>query len=367
MRIIIAAGGTGGHLYPGIAIAREIRKRLKEIKVLFVVTKKPGEVETVTGEGFDARAIPSKGFLGKSKHERMLLPFYLVAGGVLFFVILLKQHPRAVVGTGGYASFIPLLLGILWGIPTIISEQDSHPGLTTRMLSRFVTEVHLAHEAAKETLSARRLFVTGNPVRDSILEGTREQAFEHFKLERDKKTVFIVGGSHGARSINRAFSLVMKRQSFPGVQFIFATGRSDYRWVEEALRESRCSVRVLPYIERMNLAYAASDLMFSRAGALTLAELMVRGVPSVLIPFPHATGGHQEENARHLEKLGAAVVLLDHELEPEKITMLIEELLHDEERLLGMRKKAKMLGRPDAGERLARRVIALVQGGNLVS
>ncbi len=337
------------------------------MKVLFIVTKRAGEMETVLKEGFKGCAIPAKGLLRKSRREQMVLPFFLAAGAMLLSMILLRHHPRVIVGTGGYASFMPLLLGILWGIPTVISEQDSHPGLTTRLLSRFVTEVHLAHESAKGALRARNLFITGNPVRDSILEGTREQALKHFKLEKGKKTIFIVGGSHGARSINTAFLDVMKKHSFPGIQFILATGRSDYHWVSESLHESKCSVRVLPYIERMNLAYAASDLMFSRAGALTLAELMVRGVPSILIPFPFATGGHQEENARHLEKLGAAVVLLDHELEHGRIIALIENLIYDEKRLLAMRNRAKMLGKPDAAPKLAQRIVALAQGGPCVS
>jgi UDP-N-acetylglucosamine--N-acetylmuramyl-(pentapeptide) pyrophosphoryl-undecaprenol N-acetylglucosamine transferase len=367
MRVIIAAGGTGGHLYPGIAVAREIRKESGSTDVLFVVTKKAGEMKTVLREGFKCYAIPSRGFLGKSKRERMVLPFSIAAGVVLFLVILLKMQPRVIVGTGGYASFVPLLLGILRGIPTVISEQDSHPGLTTRLLCRFVTEVHLSHEQAKKVLAARRAYVTGNPIRDSILEGTREQAINHFDLDAGKKTVFIVGGSHGARSINRAFTDVMNHHPFPGIQFIFQTGRMDFNWVEEALKESACAVRVLPYIERMNLAYAASDLMFSRAGALTLAELMARGVASVLIPFPFATGGHQEENARYLEKLGAAAVLLDNELQRERIVALIQELIADGERLETMRQKARMLSKPNAAKKLAQRIISLAKGGVVVS
>ena len=297
----------------------------------------------------------------------MALPLYLAAGVILFLVILLRKHPRVIVGTGGYASFIPLLLGILWGIPTIISEQDSHPGLTTRLLCRFVTEVHLSHKKAKNAIQAKMIFITGNPIRDTILEGTRERALNHFHLDAGKKTIFIVGGSHGARSMNKVFTDVMRHHPFPGTQFIFQTGRTDFDWVQDALKETLCSVRVLPYIERMNLAYAAADLMFSRAGALTLAELMARGVASVLIPFPYATGGHQEENARHLEKLGAAVVLLDHELERERIVSMIESLIADEHRLAMMRKKARMLSKPDAAVKLARRIMRRAKGGPFVS
>lgn len=363
----MAAGGTGGHLYPGIAVAREIRKRTRSAEVLFVVTQKAEEMKTVLREGFDCYALPSRGFLRKSRRERMVLPFYLIMAAMLFLALLLKKRPRAIVGTGGYASFVPLLLGVLQGIPTLISEQDSHPGLTTRLLARFVNEVHLSHGKAKPAVRARRVFVTGNPIRDSIMEGTRPQAIDHFGLETGKKTIFIVGGSHGARSINKAFTDVMKHHRFPGMQFIFQTGRTDFDWVEKALRETQCAVRVLPYIDEMNLAYAASDLMFSRAGALTLAELMARGVASVLIPFPYATGGHQEENARHLERLGAAVVLLDGELKRERIVALIEELVNDEGRLEKMRLRARALSKPDAAQQLARRVISLAKGGTGVS
>jgi UDP-N-acetylglucosamine--N-acetylmuramyl-(pentapeptide) pyrophosphoryl-undecaprenol N-acetylglucosamine transferase len=367
MRIIIAAGGTGGHLYPGIAIAREIRKETENAEILFAVTRKAGEMKTVSDEGFTCYAIPSRGFLGKRRMEKMVLPLYLAYAAVIFLSILVKKHPRVIVGTGGFATFVPVLLGVLCGIPTVISEQDSHPGLTTRMLSRFVTEVHLAHERAGGALKARRVFVTGNPIRDSILEGTRADALKHFGLEERMKTVFIVGGSHGARSINRAFVDVLKYHRFSGVQFIFQTGRTDFEWIVKMLGEPKCPVRVLPYIERMNLAYAAADLMFSRAGALTLAELMARGVASVLIPFPYATGGHQEENARYLEKLGAAVVLRDHELEPERIATMIETLIHDDNRLQSMRTSARALSKPNAASLLARRVVALGRGGRFVS
>ncbi len=332
------------------------------MEIIFVVTKKVQERRTVLKEGFKCYTLPVRGFLGKSYLERMVFPFFVTVSMILFAIILVKRRPRAIVGTGGYASFVPLFLGILFGIPTLISEQDSYPGLSTRILSRYVSEVHVAHGKAKLYMKAKKAIITGNPIRNSIFEGTREEAIEYFNLDKKKKTVFIVGGSHGARSINRVFVEVMKKNDFPTVQFIFQTGEDDFMWVTESLKGVRVVVRIFPFIEQMNLAYAAADLIFSRAGALTLAEITARGVPSVLIPYPYATAGHQEENARFFEKVGASVVLLDSELSYGSVENLIYSLLMDEKRLSTMSKKAQLLCKKDAAKKIAVRVLSLSEG-----
>jgi len=363
MKIIIAAGGTGGHLYPGIAIAREIRKIDSRMEILFTVTKKAMDMRVVMKEGFKCYTLPVKGLLGKSISERMVFPLFLTVSMLLFCFILIQKRPRVIVGTGGYASFVPLFLGVVCGIPTLISEQDSYPGFTTRLLSKFVSEVHIANEKARLSVIAKRLYLTGNPIRDSILEGTRAEAMEYFNLDSEKKTVFILGGSHGARSINSVFVEVMRNYTFPSIQFIFQTGKSDYTWVKESLKDIKVKVRVLPFIERINLAYSAADIAFSRAGALAIAEITARGIPSVLIPFPYATGGHQEENARYLEKIGASVMLLDSELNSEKVTNLLFPLLSDNERLSNMSRAARLVCKRDAAHKIAMRVVSLARGG----
>jgi UDP-N-acetylglucosamine--N-acetylmuramyl-(pentapeptide) pyrophosphoryl-undecaprenol N-acetylglucosamine transferase len=367
MRIIIAAGGTGGHLYPGIAIAREVKKLKRNIDVVFVVTRKGMEKGIVMKEGFGCYTLPVKGFLGKSVLEKAILPFFLLLSMVQFYAILMRQRPRVIVGTGGYAAFVPLLMGILFRLPTVISEQDSFPGLTTRLLARYVSEVHLAQGRARRFLQARRILVTGNPLRDSIFEDARDEALEYFDLDRNKKTVFILGGSHGARSINRAFVEVLRSNDFSSLQFIFQTGITDHAWVRESLKGVETTVRIFPFIERMNLAYSATDLIFSRAGALTIAEVTAKGLPSVLIPFPFATGGHQEENARFLEKMGASVMVHDRELDGEKISQLMDTVLGNDERMREMGKKAQSLCKQDAAMKIASRILLLAGGSEYVS
>lgn len=366
MRVIIAAGGTGGHLYPGIAIAREIRKIDKKTEILFVVTRKPMDKRVIMREGFKCYTLPIKGLLGKGFSERMVFPLFLLVGMLFFLIILIQKKPRVIVGTGGYASFVPLFLGIVFGIPTLISEQDSYPGFSTRILSRYVSEVHIAHRRAKLFLSAKKLYLTGNPLRDSIFKGTRVEAGEYFNLDAKKKTILILGGSHGARSINSLFVAIMKDYSFPYIQFIFQTGKSDYKWVRESLKKGETDVRLFPFIERMNLAYAAADLVFSRAGALAIAEITARGLPSVLIPYPYATRGHQEENARYMERIGASIVLLDRDLKSDRVVNLMHSLLKDEKRLKTMGGRAYSLCKRDAAKRIAKRVLSL-GGGKDVS
>ena len=362
MRIIIAAGGTGGHLYPGIAIAREIKKIDRKVEVLFAVTKKAMDKEIVTREGFQCFSLPSKGLLGKSVKEKAIFPIFLMAGIIVFLGVFLNKKPCVIIGTGGYASFVPLFIGIILGRPTIISEQDSYPGLTTRLLSRFVTEVHIAHIKAKQCLgSTKNVYLTGNPLRDTLFEGTRLDAITYFKLKKGMKTVLILGGSHGARSINKAFVEVIKHHKFPNIQFIFQTGESDYNWVVGSLKGNDEDVKILPFIDKMNLAYSAADLVFSRAGALAIAEISARGLPSVLIPFPYATGGHQEENARYMQKRGASIMMLDKELETDKIVKVLDSLLNNREKLKMMSEKALSVFRKDAAKRIAER--ALILGG----
>jgi len=334
---------------------------------LFVVTEKAMEKRVVMKEGFKCYSLPIKGFLGKSLLQRLVFPQFFIISILLFVFILVRRRPRVIIGTGGYASFVPLFLGVLLGIPTIISEQDSYPGLTTKLLSRYVTDVHIAHENARHYLKAKRCILSGNPLRDSIFEGKYQDAMEFFNLDEKKKTVLILGGSHGARSINRVFIEVIKNQASSEIEYIFQTGKDDYQWIKESLKDIKVNVRIFSFIERMNLAYTAADLVFSRAGALATAEITARGIPSVLIPYPYATGAHQEKNARYLEKMGASVMLLDSELSEEKVKHLLITLLGDEKRLKNMEKNALSLCRKDAANKIALRILSLSRGKRYVS
>lgn len=327
------------------------------------MTKKRQDKEILMKEGAEFIAIVTKGLLGKSVFGKIVFPMFLVLSICQFLFIMIFRKPALIVGTGGYASFVPLFCGILLGLPTVISEQDSYPGFTTRLLSRYVTEVHIAHKKALSYLKSKSLYVSGNPLRDSVFTGTRSEAMDYFGLSRSKKTILILGGSHGARSINSVFIEVLKAYSFTGKQFIFQTGTTDYEWVDKALGGVKSDVVIKPFIEKMNLAYSASDLVFSRAGALATAEITAKGIPSVLIPYPFATGGHQEENARRLEKRGASVVLLDMALSCDRIFDLISSLFSDRERLQKMHMAAIASCKQDAAKKIAYHIVRLLRSG----
>jgi UDP-N-acetylglucosamine--N-acetylmuramyl-(pentapeptide) pyrophosphoryl-undecaprenol N-acetylglucosamine transferase len=359
MRVIVAAGGTGGHLFPGIAVAHELKEIKSDVEILFMVTGKPIDREIMSKEEFNFCILPVKGFVGKTIRERGMLPFYVGISFLKFLFIFLRKKPGVILGTGGYAAFVPLLVGIIFGVPTVLSEQDSYPGVTTRLLCRYVTEVHLAHRKAKKYLSAGNIYITGNPVRKFVFRGSRKKAMDYFSLKENKKTIFIMGGSQGAHSINRVFVDIFNNHNFPELQFIFQTGENDFHWVKESLTTDKENVKVFSFIERMDLAYVVTDLMFCRAGALTLAEIASSGIASVLIPFPFAAGGHQEENARFFEKKGAAILVLDSELESERVVGLIKALIDDETRLESMRKNALSLSQKEAAREIAVRILEL--------
>lgn len=326
---------------------------------MFMVTGKPIDREIMSKEGFNFCILPVKGFIGKTIMEKGVLPFYLGLSFLKFFLVFIRKKPGIILGMGGYAAFVPLLVGIIFGVPTVLSEQDSFPGFTTRVLCRYVTEVHLAHPKAEMYLKSGNIYITGNPVRKSIFRGSRKEALEYFSLKEDKKTIFIMGGSQGAHSINRVFVDTFNNHSFPELQFIFQTGENDFQWVKESLTEDKDNVKVFSFIERMDLAYVITDLMFCRAGALTLAEIASSGIASVLIPFPFAAGGHQEENARFFENKGAAILLLDSDLESKRIVNLIKSLLGDEKKLEWMRKNALSLSEKNAAREIATRMLEL--------
>lgn len=340
-------------------MAHELKRIKKDVKILFMVTGKPIDREIMSKEEFKFCILPVKGFIGKTIMERGILPFFLGASFLKFILIFIRRRPGVILGTGGYAAFIPLLVGIIFGIPTVLSEQDSYPGFTTRVLCRYITEVHLAHRKAEKYLKTGNVYITGNPVRNSVTGGNRKEALDYFSLKEGKKTIFIMGGSQGAHSINKVFVDLLSSYDLPGIQFIFQTGKNDFQWVKESLSGDKHNIRICSFIERMDLAYTITDLMFCRAGALTLAEIASSGIASVLVPFPFAAGGHQEENARFFEKKGAAILVLDSELEKEKIVGLIKSLISDERRLESMRKNAHSLSEKDSARKIAVRLLKL--------
>ena len=366
MRIIVSGGGTGGHIYPAVTIANQIKEKQPDAEIIFVGTREGLECEIVPRYGYPIEFIEVAGFQRKLSLDTIKSAFKLLAGLIDALKLIRKIKPDLVVGTGGYVCGPVLFLAALQGIPTCIQEQNAMPGVTNKILAHFVKKVFLGYQEAGKYFggNSEKIF-TGNPIRKEILEVSRATAIEKFKLDPAKKTILVSGGSRGARSINDAMALV--ETSLAGrsdVQVIHITGETGYeKFIGQVEKKVLMSdnIKVFRYMHDMPLALAAADLAIFRSGAIGLAELMARGIPSILVPYPYATANHQEHNARAVEGAGAAVVILDKELTGEILLKQIESLLADDSKLQKMKDAAKALGRPEATEDIARKVLALLK------
>ena len=351
-KVILAGGKTGGHVFPAIAMAVEFKKRFPESKVIFVGTKDGLESEIVPKYGFKLIFIQVRGLKRKLSLSNLVLPYYVLKSLYQSLRILNKERPDLVVGTGGYVSFPVVVSARLKNIPTLIQEQNSYPGVTTRLLAFLVDRVCLSYLGSiKYFLTKGKLTVIGNPVRRDIVSANRYEALRKFNLDPSRMTIFIFGGSQGAHAINQAVldSLDILSENW---QLLWQTGENDFGFVSGKVKGKRIKCVVFPFFEDMRFAYAASDLVISRAGALTLAEITACGKPSLLIPYPFATADHQRYNAEILQKKGAAPLILQRDLTGESLTQKLFSLLSDEERLKKMAEQSKKMGRPDAASLL---------------
>jgi len=368
LRIIVSGGGTGGHIYPAITIINTIREKCPEAEFLYVGTPHGLEADIVPKEGLPFATVDLQGF------ERHLTPRNLLRAGKAMAAVVKAGkivrdfRPDAVIGTGGYVCGPILMAASLRHIPTVVQEQNVLPGITNKILSRFVSRIAVGSEAAKPYFPAEKTVYTGNPIRRAVMEADREEGARAFGFDPAKKTVLISGGSRGARAINRAMvGVLVEAAGNPEVQMLHATGAKEYDDVMSRLKEAGLAelpehLKVLPYLYNMPQAQAMADLAVFRAGATGLSELTARGIPSILVPYPYAAENHQEFNARALEKAGAAKVILNRELTSETLGEALQELLADEEKLRSMAKASRQLGRPEAADEIAEMVLELAQG-----
>jgi UDP-N-acetylglucosamine--N-acetylmuramyl-(pentapeptide) pyrophosphoryl-undecaprenol N-acetylglucosamine transferase len=362
MRVLIAGGGTGGHIYPGIAIARYLSVMDKEAEIVFVGTKTGMEADIVAREGFSFKAIKAQGWSRKVSFKTASMILNNSLGVVQSLQIIKRFKPQVVLGTGGYVAAPLVFSAALLKIPVVLHEQNAVPGIANRLLSRWATKIALSFpESAKHFPSTVEQEVTGNPVRQAILDGDRNIGLKNLRLNTGKKTVLVFGGSRGARSINNAIIEGAERLAqTPNLQLIHLTGREEYESVLNQLTNKGIeldlsgNIVIKPYLYEMADALAAADLVICRAGATTLAELTAIGRASILIPYPYATDNHQEKNARSLENAGAAYVIRDKELTGKVLTDLIIKLISDTDSLKRMAENSRKLGKPDAAARIAK-------------
>ena len=363
MKVLIAGGGTGGHLFPGLALAEEFRKRNEDAEVVFVGTEHGIEARVLPREGYPLKFVRAEGLVGKS-----LLKKAKAAGKVLLSVIdsyriLNEVMPDIVIGVGGYASGAVVLIAHFRSIPTMIHEQNSVPGAANRILSRFVDQICVTYQESLSVFPLGKTFLTGNPIRSKILRGEREAAQRLFSLDKEMFTVFVFGGSSGAASINRT---LVSALNYLGdlktrIQFLHQTGDRDYESIREAYRKAGFNGTVAPFIYQMAEAYAAADMVVSRAGATTLAEITALGKPALLIPYPYAAGRHQEFNAIKLREMGAAFVVFENEMSGEVLAKHIRELFENAQARNEMQRASRGLGRPEACGRIVDIALSLTR------
>ncbi len=360
MRFVVTGGGTGGHIYPALAIARGILARYPEARVLYIGREGGLEAELVPRANLPFYAIPAAG-LKRSLTLRNLLVFWQATRGILQArKILAGFKPQVVVGTGGYVCGPVVLAAVMMGIPTMIHEQNALPGLTNRLLARFVNQVALTFEEARKYMPRRaRIKVTGLPVRPEIMGWQKDEARRAMGLPENARLILSFGGSQGARTINRAMIEVLKHfYNRDGVYFLHVTGPRHYKEFCQQLGEAGLSrpengnIILVPYLDEMPRAMAAADLAICRAGAATLSELTAVGLPAILVPYPHATGNHQEYNARSLEREGAALVIRDQDLTGPVLCEKLTRLLERPAELEAMARASRRLGRPRALEEI---------------
>lgn len=366
MKVILSGGGTGGHIYPALTIADQIKKLAPEAEISFVGTQQGLEKDIIPRYGYPLKFIEVAGFKRSLSLDTLRSACKLFSGLYDAYQIIKKEKPDLVIGTGGYVCGPIVFMAALKCIPTCIQEQNAMPGVTNKILSRYVRKVFLGYkEAGKYFQGKAELVYTGNPIRTEILEHERQAAIKELGLDPEKKTILVSGGSRGARSINNA--MLEAELALSGrneVQVLHATGDVNYeQYMAEITKRGGVGENIIikPYLHNMPVALAAADLAVFRAGAIGLAELMAKGVPSVLIPYPYATANHQEFNARAVEAKGAAQVILDKELNGERILEAIEHLLLHTKDLEKMQAAAKALGKPQAAETIANEALALIK------
>jgi UDP-N-acetylglucosamine--N-acetylmuramyl-(pentapeptide) pyrophosphoryl-undecaprenol N-acetylglucosamine transferase len=360
IKIIIAGGGTGGHIFPAIAIANAVRRLQPSADILFVGAKGKMEMEKVPKEGYQIIGLDIVGYNRDSIVKNALLPFKIIKSFFSAAKIIRNFKPNAVVGVGGYASFPILNAAQQRGIVTLIQEQNSFAGKSNKILGKRATAICVAYEGMERFFPQNKIINTGNPVRQSITQNTISATAgkSFFKLDTTKKIVFAFGGSLGARSINETLLQQFKEIVAQGAQLIWQTGSAYFAQATEAVKGYESQVKVFDFIREMDYAYAAADIIIARAGASSISELCIVAKPVIFVPFPFASEDHQTHNAMALVHKNAAMVVKDSETKKDLLPKL-KSLMEDEMLCGVMTKNLQALAIRDADIRIAKKLIEI--------
>lgn len=364
MRVIIAGGGTGGHLFPGIAIAESLKEMAPGCRVLFVGTGSPIEQRVLPNTGFAFETIATEGIKGRGPVAKVRAVAKLLAGVVSAGRLVRRFDPAVIIGMGGYVSAPVVIAARLMGRKVVLCEQNALPGLTNRVLARFADLVCVSHDATAGRLGAAKTLITGNPVRKDFLNAMGETG-RGARENGQRFTVFIVGGSQGAHGINLAVTeALVLLEHRENIHFVHQTGTADLQMVEQAYKRAGIDPVAQPFFDDMAARYAAADLVICRAGATTVAEITCMGKACIFVPFPGATDDHQAFNAEALVKAGAAEMIRQKDLTGRVLADRIGFYATTPGALETMAEKSRHLGKPGAGRRVARACLALATDGN---
>lgn len=363
MRVLISGGGTGGHVYPAIALANAIKDKDPSAEILFVGAQGKLEMKKVPAAGYFIKGLWISGFQRKLSFRNLLFPFKLASSLYRGRKIIMDYKPDVVVGVGGYASGPILQVASMMKTPTLIQEQNSYPGITNKILAKKVNKICVAYDGMERFFPSEKIIFTGNPVRRDLydIQINREEAKASFGIDNDHKTVLIFGGSLGARRINEsvegAFDMIKRHSE---INYIWQVGKMYFDEYSCGVVAALPNITVLPFIERMDYAYAAADAVVCRAGALTISEIALINKPAVLIPSPHVAEDHQTKNAMALVNNDAALMVHNAEAK-EKMIPTILELLSDEKLQQYLVCNLKKMGRPNATSEIVEEIFKLVK------
>lgn len=369
MKVLLSGGGTGGHVYPAIAIANKIKEENPDAEIVFVGTEKGIESEIVPKYGYELRTVTVQGFKRKIDFDNVKRVFKLFKGLEQSRRIVKKFKPDVVIGTGGYVSGPVLFNASMGKVPAIIHEQNSFPGVTNKILAKMVTKVLTSFEDSHVRFpeeTRNKLVLTGNPVRKEILISKKSNSRRKLGIQEDKKMVLCYGGSGGSRKINDSMKVVIRNLINEDVAFIYATGKNFYDGFMSDISDLQLKPyqKVVPYLEDMASALAACDIVIGSAGAISLAEITALGKPSIIIPKAYTAENHQEYNAKSIESKGAGIAILEKNLTAETLNDTVFKLLGDRDLLIDMSNASKEIGKPEAIDIIYKEVMEVYNRNN---
>lgn len=361
-KFILSGGGTGGHIYPAIAIADEIKRREPAAEFLFVGAINKMEMQKVPAAGFPIKGVWISGLSRKFSLDLLLFPLKLLISLWQSRKIISDFQPDIAIGTGGFASGPVLFAASHMGIPTLLQEQNSHPGITNKKLAKRASAVCVAYDGLDKIFKNKKVINTGNPIRNELFKSmpTKEEALTFFGLKREYKTILSVGGSLGSRNKNKAWEEQIDKIKNKKVQLIWQTGSIDFERLKDNEKLKAGNIKIIEFINDMRMAYAAADIIVSRAGAIAISELCLAGKPVVLMPLPWAAEDHQTKNAEALVRKNAALMIKDSEAN-EKLVSVILALLKDKQKQNKMSENIKRLAKPNATREIVDEIFSILK------